>query len=134
MNTTTITLLALAALLTGCATPQPKIHPESVGAKVEACNGLLMLTLHGSSMTGLIDDGDVILVDTRYPYEDLSAGDVVTFKSATSKYDGRTTHMLFDQRGRGGSWRTLGVHNGRIDAESMGREEYIGKVVKIYKR
>lgn len=133
MNTTTIALLALSALLTGCATPQPTIQPETVGAKAEACRGLLMLTLHGSSMTGLIDDGDVVLVDTRYPYANLRIGDVVTFKSATSKY-GRTTHMLFDKHGRSGRWRTLGVHNGRIDAASMGREEYIGKVVKIYKR
>ena len=133
MNTTTITLLALAALLTGCATPQPTIQPEPDGAKVEACNGLLMLTLHGSSMTGLIDDGDVILVDTLYPYADLRVGDVVTLKSSASKC-GRTTHMLFDHRGGGGRWRTLGVHDGRIDAASMGREEYIGKVVKIYKR
>lgn len=134
MNTTSITLFALAALLTGCATPQPTIQPEPDGAKVEAGRGLIMLTLHGSSMTGLIDDGDIILVDTTYPYADLRVGDVVTFWNAASKYDGRTTHMLFDQRGRGGSWRTLGVHNGRIDAAPMGREEYVGKVVKIYKK
>ena len=42
MNTTTITLLALAALLTGCATPQPTIQPEPDGAKeYDALSGFM---------------------------------------------------------------------------------------------
>ena len=128
----------LAALaLSGCATVQPnaittmsrRMDVAYDAARQYAARGHSeVVTLHGPSMTGLINDGDVIVVDRDYPYASLKAGDVVQFANPDAR-EGSTVHMLYDCGSRG--WRTYGVANWTIDSRPMTEREYMGKVTLI---
>ncbi len=85
----------------------------------------MLLTLIGISMLPAIQSGQVISVDTHYPFKDLHKGQIITF---LSPYDpsGKTTHRIFEVHG---DWVwTMGDNNSSPDRVRVTIKNYVGKV------
>jgi signal peptidase I len=112
-----------------CVDPdaEARAHAQQIGGKTYFTVGI--------SMEPLIVQGDVIVVDVRFPFKKCEVGDVLTYKAVWLPEGSLpVTHRL-------SSWymfRTSAVMDGiNNDAYENGRrsldaENYIGKVVKIY--
>lgn len=77
--------------------------------------------------------GDVVMVDTRYDYDKLKIGDVITYKSGSAN----VTHRIVDIAPNG-LVVTQGDANGSIDTvcgtnvkivTGISKDKYVGKVV-----
>ena len=82
------------------------------------------LSVESGSMRPAINEGDLILIHSD-PYESLAVGDTVTFY----RNSGFITHRII--RTEGSRFVTQGLSNA-VEDSSIGPEEYIGKVLKVF--
>lgn len=95
--------------------------------------GCKFLKITSGSMVPKYAIGDVVMVDTRYDYDKLKIGDVITYKSGSAN----VTHRIVDIAPNG-LVVTQGDANGSVDTvcgtnvkivTGISKDKYVGKVV-----
>lgn len=136
-----ISILCILFLLAGCGkqirpNDIPVVHYRqdvnmSLAAQLENFdpNVLILKMSDTGSMKPLLDENDVLAVNKRIGFDSLENGDIVTY-SPNWANKSMITHMCY--RKKGDSWEMFGISNARIDPEYMTRDNYVGKVIKIY--
>lgn len=136
-----ISVLCILFLLIGCGKQTqpndiPIVHYRndvniSLAAHLENFdpNVLILKMSDTGSMKPLLDTDDIVAVSKRISFDSLKKGDVITYSPAWSSGK-MVTHMCY--RNKGDSWEMYGINNERIDPEYMTRDNYVGKVIKIY--
>lgn len=140
-------LLALAVVLalfvSGCG---PKAPSENLIlweqpspllaalAHVKERPGLKAYTIAPTgSMEPFLTAGDVIVVDTTFPYDKLQPADLLNYQANWRPADSLTvTHMAGAKSGD--DWIMDGIHNENYEkgSQRMTRSDYRGKVIQVY--
>lgn len=94
--------------------------------------GFKFLKITSGSMVPTYEIGDVVMVNTRYDYDKLKVGDVITYKAGTSN----VTHRIVEIAPNG-LVVTQGDANGNIDTAcgtnvkivtGIAKKDFVGKV------
>lgn len=87
--------------------------------------GCRFLKIISGSMSPKYNIGDVVVVSTKFKFEDLKVGDVITYKAGSNN----VTHRIVDITTTG-SLITQGDASGTVDTVgAITKEKYVGKVL-----
>lgn len=96
-----------------------------LGHRVPSIFGYSSLMVATGSMSGTIEEGDLIIIKDT---DDYKIGDIVTFFQDGD--DIPTTHRIYNID-ENGNWKTRGDANNSYDKRSITNDEIIGEVVLV---
>ena len=97
-----------------------------IGSPVPSMFGYATLTIETGSMSGTIEEGDMILIKDTGEYK---IGDIVTFLQDGDKIP--TTHRIINYDSDG-NFITRGDANNAADTKPVTKDDIIGEVVEVF--
>ena len=88
----------------------------------------MAVIVHGFSMSGIFEDGDVVGAKKVTPFTRYKKHDIIVFYNQKGE---RVIHMIVDTTRKNGrtEYITWGVNNKQLDENTVARKDIIGKVV-----
>lgn len=144
--------LAVAAILFfsawsgGCSRPEPDysiVHytkagdePPFIRAARHTNNtpGALLKFISGESMEPMIVQGDFVVIDTKFPFEDIKPGMVISYQAVWRDQSLPWVSHMAAKRYPDGSWIMDGINNVAYEngRNAMTKEHYRGRIIAIY--